>query len=58
MKKRGGHECVPKTQKELAIEKAKREANCGENQYPKYKPSRNKFECVDKPTKKKKEMVK
>ena len=54
MKKRGGHECVPKTQKELAIEKAKREANCGENQYPKYKPRRNKFECVDKPTKKKK----
>ena len=26
----------------------------GENQYPKYKPRRKKFECVDKPTKKKK----
>lgn len=51
VKKRGGHECVPKTKRELAMEKARDELKCDDDTYKKVKKGgRNsiQYECVPK----------
>ena len=51
VKKRGGYECVPKTKKELAMERARDELKCVDDTYKKVKKGgRNsiQYECVPK----------